>query len=472
MKKPLKRALCMALGLSLFSTFAGCGEDVSVETKPREIDWAVYDASQDEAFLPKDVFSEELFLPGLIPGEGDGFLMTEDAAGSFVLKGEYGKCYEVKIPEGCETVIAFRTSADPASAEVGSSRGYTDETKLYASTSGAAAAFMYTCRQPREYLVVYTGKQEPIYIGERTIVGQTDTAGPWYVPASVGSIADDCTWGDFCWDSETFLNKLYEPMREKYPNYITREIIGKDQSGQYDMYGYVYAPEQYEITMFLTGGMHANEEVGYYALAKAMQLIADATPEDQLLYTLRQKVRFVVVPLINVWGVSQDHTGAAGIARSRIRKNSTETDLNRDFGDLSQQESQNVMNYFARWAEDAVIAMDFHTASTKDISMWYNFINFTDNSVANYKTVNHMYHRYVELGCSQKQTDLAHVPGSYVKSDKYIEGRIWNQYGVPTITVEHVVNDNFPRIYSDEAMTLAVENYSNFILQNALFYLQ
>lgn len=476
MKKLLKRSLSVAMSISLLGTLGACAQhskSPSAATVPADYLWAAYDSSEDAPFLPKDIFTEALFVAGIVPGEGNLLQVTDQQDdGAFVLQGEYGKCYEVKVPAGAKQVLAFRTSADPRTAAVSCTFSYNEDNTLCNKTDGEAAAFMYTCRHAGEQLVVYTGSRDAIYIGERTVISSTDTAGPWHVPEAVGSIIGDCTFGDYNWNSEEFINNLYEPVRKKHSNYITREVIGKDASGQFDMYGYVYAPENYETTLFITGGMHATEEVGYFALAKVMQLIADATPDEPLLYTLRHKVRFVVVPLINVWGVSQDHSGVAGVPHSRIRKNSAEVDLNRDFGDLSQQESKNVMAYFERWAKDAQIAMDFHTASTKDISLWYNFINYTDNSVANYKTMNHMYLRYVELGCSTEVTDLAHVPGSYTKSDKYIEGRIWNQYGVPTITVEHVVNTNFPAIYSGECMTLAVENYSNFIIQNALFFLQ
>lgn len=328
---------------------------------------------------------------------------------------------------------------------------------------------MYNCRRQEEYLIVSTGSADPIYIGQRSILEAEDTNDQWYIPEPVGGIGRDPTLGDILWTSDEVLNNLYEPVRQRHPDYITRTVIGKDSTGQYDMYGYVYAPQNYEITMFLTGGMHGDEEIGYFALAKIMQLIADAKPEDQLLYTLRQKVRFVVVPMINVWSISQHN---AGLAKSRLRYNGNEVDLNRDFGDLSQQESKNVMAWFAQYADEAVIAMDFHIAETKGISMWFNFINYTDNAVANYKTTNHFYHRYLELGYAKEKTSLTHVPGSYKKADKYIEGRIWNEYKVPTITVEFVSNENFPIAYSSECMTMAVETYINFIIQNALFYLQ
>ena len=444
-----------------------------------EIDWCRYDSTQDAAFLPKDIFHSGMYVSGIAPAapmeEGQVCLEVTGAenTGVFTFPGVFGTCYEVKIPSGPARVIAGRMSGDIRELETGKIVCFSGETILYHSEAvSGEASFMYTCRHEGESLVVFTGSAEPIYIGERTILADADTAGPWFSPAPVGSLTEDCTWGNYRWTSEEVIDHLYEPVRRRHSGYITRSVIGQDQTGTYNQYGYVYQPENYEITMFLTGGMHANEETGYFALAKIMELIADATPEDPLLYTLRQKVRFVVVPIINVWGVSQNHDGQGEIPRDRIRRNGEAIDLNRDFGDLSQQESRNVMAFLEQQAKDTVIAMDFHTARTEGIAMWFNFINFTENAVANYKTTNHMFHRYMALGLSEKRTKIDKIPGKYVKSDKYIEGRIWNSYGIPTITVEYVVNSVFPNKNSSEAVTLAVETYGNFVVQNALYFLQ
>jgi len=478
-RKFIRRSLPATMTFALLGTaFSGCNSKPApaVTTVPADYEWASYRSEEDTPFLPKDIFSEELFIPGIIPGEVDSrsFEVTDRTdAGAYVVPGEYGKNYEVKIPAGASRICAAVLSVDPRTVAVGEKIWFFEESVLCDKEGVTdAVSFMYNCRKDGEYLLLYADASEPVYIGQRSMLEKKDTQDTWFVPEEVGSIGVDCTFGNFMWTSEEVINNLYEPVRERYPDYITRTVIGKDQSGQYDMYGYVYAPENYETTMFLSGGMHANEETGYYALAKLMQLIADAKPEDQQLYTLRQKVRFIVVPIINVWGVSQSHDGTGGVTIARIRKNSTDTDLNRDFGDLSQQESKNVVAFFEQYVEDIRIAMDFHTAKTKGIAMWFNFINYADNAVVNYKTMNHMYHRYMELGLAQEKTDLAHVPGSYVKADKYIEGRLWNEYGVPTITVEYVVNEIFPNKFSSEAVTLAVETYGNFIIQNALFFLQ
>lgn len=474
----MKRATIFMLLLALIlSTFAGCSKapestEPPKPTEPVEIQWASYDDSGDGPFLPKDIYTSEMYIPGILMDREKGDICITDRTdiGIFLLKGEFGKCYEVKVPAGTPHIYAVHTITDPRTAEIGDQWYFAEDSVLAnAENTTEETAFMYTCRKQEEYLLVSTGSVDPIYIGQRSILEEADTEDAWYVPEAVGGIGREPTLGDILWTSDEVLNNLYEPVRQRHSDYITRTVIGKDATGTYDMYGYVYTPKNYEITMFITGGMHGDEEIGYFSLAKIMQLIADAKPEQQLLYTLRQKVRFVVVPMINVWSISQ-HKGT--LSHSRLRYNGNEVDLNRDFGDLSQAESQNVMKWFAQYADETVVAMDMHIAETKGISMWFNFINYTDNAVANYKTTNHFYHRYMEMGYAKENTSLSHVPGSYEKSDKYIEGRIWNEYGVPTITVEYVNNSNFPAAHSSECMTMAVETYINFIIQNALFYLQ
>ena len=203
-----------------------------------------------------------------------------------------------------------------------------------------------------------------------------------------------------------------------------------------------------------------------------MQLVCDATEESDPFYALRQNVRFVVVPVVNVWGVSQDHDRAKVEERKRIRRNSENVDLNRDFGDATQQETKNVLAFFRQFADTVDFAMDFHNSNSENYPMWYNFINYAVNSQVNYKVTNHMYHRLMELGICEKVPNIGKLPGKYFKSSMYLEGRIWNEFGVPTITVEHVTNSKFPDRNSSEGFTLGVETYGNFLIQNALFFIQ
>ena len=468
-KKMFSVILAAAMPVGVFSGCSAAPAETTPakETVPADYQWATYYGDEDAPFLPKDIFTQEMYVSGFATGDAEcGWVERTDRedTGAFVFRGEYGKCYEIKVPAGAQRVLAVRLKSDPTQEEVGQKIYYMDSAVCDKGAMENETAFMYTCRNQGEYLLLCTNSSDPVYIGERTIVQDTDiTQDHWYIPKTVGSIGNDCTYGSFIWSADMVLEKLYEPVRQRHPEYITREVIGRDQSGKYDMYAYIYAPENYETTMFLNGGTHGDEQTAYFALAKVMELIADAQPEDTLLDTLRHKVRFVVIPILNVWSASESH----------IRANSTGQDLNRDFGDLTQQESKNLMALFEKYAQDARILMDFHIAAASKVAVYFNFINFTDNAVANYKATNHMYHRYMQLGYAQKDTDLSKVPGSYVKSDKYLEGRIWNSYGVPTITVEYVTSSGhgFPEGTSSAAMTAAVETQMNFIIQNALYFL-
>ena len=432
-----------------------------------------YHIEEDNPFLPKDIFSEDLYCPGFVPVEAEETISVKRVSGTggaFVLEGEFGKCYEVKFAPEAGVVTAMFVQGDPRAM---------DENETLTGTKvncdfDSQDRFMYVCRSTPEYLVIcVSGKGAPVYIGERIILQETDTAGDWYIPGPMGSLTDpDGTFANYRWTAQEVIDNLYEPYRAKYPGYISRTHLGKDQTGQFDMYGYVYTPETYKTTFFLTGGVHSNEEAGYYSLAKLMQMICDATEEADPFRILRQNVRFVVIPVVNVWGVSQEHNPADEEARKRIRRNSEDVDLNRDFGDVTQQETKNVLAFFRQYADCAAFAMDFHNSGKENCSLWYNFINNTVNSQVNYKVTNHMYHRLMELDLCDKTPNMEKIPGSYYKASKYLEGRIWNEFGVPTITVEHVINSTFPHRFSEEGFTLAVETYGNFLIQNALFFIQ
>lgn len=469
--KSIKRILsaviaCLLSALSLVGCIGVSEPEYVAPTVPENYQWASYQTSEDAPFTPTNIFSTGEFVPGFVTGEvDDGYLEKTDQAdtGVYLFNAEYGKCYVMKIPAGTKRAFVGITDEDPRQTAVGE-KLYLFDIQCDKENLTEQTEFMYVCRMQSATLLLYTDSKDPIYIDERTILQDTDIDDQWYVPEPVGDImGEEGSWGNQKWTSDEVINHLYEPVRQRHPDYITREVIGKDETGTYDMYGYVYAPENYEATIFLASGVHGDEKTTFFALAKVMQMIADAEPEDNLLFTLRHKVRFVVIPIVNVWSVST----------AQVRTNSTGMDLNRDFKELTQQESKNVIAYFGKFAEEIDVMMDLHVTIAKSSNLWFNFINCADNAVVNYKTTNHLYHRYMELGCMGKNPNMQHIPGGYgVNNDsKYLDGRIWNEFGVPAMTVEYAANTSFPGAYNSAGMTLAVETELNFIIQNALYFM-
>jgi hypothetical protein len=446
-----------------------------------------------EALAKKEIYSDSLYAAGILAHTGEtACIEAQDpeqaARRSIVFPVEYGKSYELhfNFSNAMKQLAILSTETDPRALAIGEKV----EATLLRSTSGKPTeadlgGFLYTPRKEKEFLVVFMGATVsiPISITEHTIIAAEDTKGSWYKPEKVGDFLGNAdSFADYRWTSDEVYENLYEPLRKQYPDYIKREHIGKDESGTYDMYCYIFEPENYEQSVFLSGGMHANEEEGYLALAYFMGEVANAKRADSELFFLKQKVRFIVIPLINVWGINQTHVMEK--ANWSIRYNSTETDLNRDFQDQTQQETKSVRAVLEKYGDSISFGIDFHTTPNDNGSdLFFNFNISADNVSANFQTTNHIYHRMVEEGMITENRPLlipsdsaygalAAINGKYASS-RTLQACLWNEYGIPPITVEYMnfTSGKSPKKGSAEGLSMAAEIFGNFIIQNAHFFL-
>jgi hypothetical protein len=308
-------------------------------------------------------------------------------------------------------------------------------------------------------LVIETEDAAALRIFETPILLGHDTEDAWLYP-EIGLHLEkgkEGCFGDLDWTAEELLAEIYEPLREKYPTYISRESIGFDESGKYEMYAYTFAPERYEKTLFITSGIHAdNEFVGTLAFARFIEMICEEWDTHEGLSYLRGHVRLIVIPVVNVWSRGE----------AKCRRNSNGVDLNRDFADFSQAESRNVAALMRRYKDEIGCVLDLHCAGAKNTGLWYQFNVQAKNAAASFKCINHVAERLKALGY-EKEIDLSKIPGKYIKSNAYLQGYAYNELGLANIVVEH----NLGRWYgmtSKEAFAFAVECYANFIIQTAL----
>lgn len=140
---------------------------------------------------------------------------------------------------------------------------------------------------------------DPKYTGEGAFpLNQTNYPYEWII--------------DKAWDK--FIN---DP---KLKGYVTKVTKGKDTSGQYDIYEYHFTPENYEKTVVIGCALHGWEHVGTAVISRIMHHVCyDWKKYPQLAY-LRNKVRFVIMPMQNPWGYA-----------NQKRNNSNNVDLNRNF---------------------------------------------------------------------------------------------------------------------------------------------
>ena len=178
----------------------------------------------------------------------------------------------------------------------------------------------------------------------------------------------------------------WENLRQKYPDYITRTLLGKDTSGTLDMYRYDFKPEIVLLSGSVQSGMnkiytkddypivimdaciHGAERPCAKALLNLMELIADAK-DYSILGWMRNNIHFVIVPIANPWGYANNS-----------RTNVNHVDINRNFeplwengssdstddrfrgtSPLSEKESQYINAVLSECSEKAVCYYSFHT---------------------------------------------------------------------------------------------------------------
>ena len=112
-----------------------------------DIEWAEYISDYDEPFLPKDIFTPELYHSGIVPvKDGDKYRIEIRGESSeyktIVLKGEFGKCYEIKFANKTDGLRMAKINGDPCALSVGDSIAYTsDKSVRYNSGTPSDGAF-------------------------------------------------------------------------------------------------------------------------------------------------------------------------------------------------------------------------------------------------------------------------------------------------------------------------------------------
>lgn len=121
---------------------------------------------------------------------------------------------------------------------------------------------------------------------------------------------------------------VYDAMVAQNPDYATRTLLGKDQTGEYDIFMYDFNPVEANAINFtaqlpkivITTDTHGEEKSSTIGLRNFMRDICNNWVDDDLLEYLRWNVHFIIIPIVNPYGFV-NHT----------RQNGRNVDLNRNF---------------------------------------------------------------------------------------------------------------------------------------------
>lgn len=239
------------------------------------------------------------------------------------------------------------------------------------------------------------------------------------------------------------LDNFYEPLRALYPKNIRRNVLGKDSSGAYDIYEYIFEPDNYEQKIVLTAGMHPSEIVTPFALGILLNEIYRNPSKHEGLAYLRNKVKIVVIPVVNVWGINQN---------PKKYLNSNEVNPARNFPErwdvldiqtiydakgnapLDQAESLYMHNVLKREKDGCAFVIDLHTGQdwTQDTMLyWLDDDNFLRPVLQNIVSMrNDIVRRTLGREPVNETMETQRDTGGYYT---------WRVLGVPVATIEYGV---------------------------------
>lgn len=141
---------------------------------------------------------------------------------------------------------------------------------------------------------------------------------------------DEATYDDFDYDTTTpeQYNQALLDLADEYPNYLTLELKGKDQSGTYDIYEVTLRSEQPNITIpgkdipkvIGVSGLHGGEKNSVWSLYYFIKDLCEQWQEQSSLEYLHYNIEFKFIPMANPWGIANNS-----------RANSRGVDLNRNW---------------------------------------------------------------------------------------------------------------------------------------------
>ena len=185
----------------------------------------------------------------------------------------------------------------------------------------------------------------------------------WYVPDDFEGAEDleDIVESD---DINEYYDYAFNPLWERYPNYVRRETVGYDDGGTYPVYAYIFEPVNYEKTVLVTAGTHGDEASAVFALSKLFSDICEKSGEDRTLAYFRNRIKFVVIPIVNPYAivngtVYNENSVDIGYNFPCGWDNCTKTKKGAEAGD--QTETQNIIEYAELLQSDKFCAaVDVH----------------------------------------------------------------------------------------------------------------
>lgn len=219
----------------------------------------------------------------------------------------------------------------------------------------------------------------------------------------------DLTYDEF--NESTTVEQYFTKMNELADSFswrITKENLGKDASGKYNIWGYVYSPFDMPEASYkrpriiITSCHHGFERGSAFELYYLMYLFKNKK-SNPIIKELACSVEICFIPIVNPWGWEQ-YTPVNTDSETNGRNNVNGVDLNRGYNSSTLQPEQIIVkNFVDKYKSNAILFIDHHvnggsrySASTTGQRIWldsddYECGNITrkiNSSFINYWSVN------------------------------------------------------------------------------------
>lgn len=175
-----------------------------------------------------------------------------------------------------------------------------------------------------------------------------------YFPNETDNVTNETVYEPENRIPDTFTGKVtyqnYPFVVSRIKQFSSNEIIGKDESGSYNMYAIKLGTVGKPVIM-ITASIHGSEWQGaQYTLAMLEMLRDNTFPDVEFRNYLLKNYYIVCIPVLNPYGYN-NVTNIYDQFNNDARRNSNDVDLNRNFnvGNKSEQETKNMIKVVKKY---------------------------------------------------------------------------------------------------------------------------
>lgn len=231
------------------------------------------------------------------------------------------------------------------------------------------------------------------------------------------------------------------------PYTFVKNSLGKEYSGQYDIYEYVFTPKRYNRTIMLSALMHGQEIVGGFSLMRFFHYLFNDRGVHPIFDYIYNNVRIISIPVVNPYGFSQ-WPRQFGTANGSINinwnfdehgswhyntANPSSVWEKKGSAPWSEIETRILRDWLNKYKSDAMFWIDMHTGAGWDQDVWAYYVD-TDGWLKP---------RMIEASAWLSKTLYSEVGGTLKNliQDRWTSEKLHYAYrmlGIPCMTIEHV----------------------------------